>query len=160
MNTLFVIGAVAIAIGALALLADGLFDFIPDTEWFSITGLAAGVAVFCFTTGILLGAGLPMAIASIPGGIAAVVVMVGASWLIYKLRNSGSETDSSVQRLVGLTGSVVTPTRPGDHGEIDLFFAGERLRMNAISDEEIPAGARAEVIGIVSPTCVRITHLR
>lgn len=161
MTTLFVVGAVAIAFGVLALLLDGALDFIPDTEWFSLTGLAAGVAVYAFTTGILVGAGLSFPIASIPGAVAALVVMVGASWLIFKLRNSGSNADTnSAQRMVGLIGTVITPARPNDPGEIDLLLGGERIRMNAVSNDDVPAGSRAEVIEVVSPTCVRIAHLR
>lgn len=160
MTTLFVIGAIAIVVGAIALLADGALDFLPDSEWFSITGLAAGVAVYAFTTGILVGAGLPFGVASIPGVLAALAVMVGASWLIYRLRNTGSGQDGSAARMIGLVGTVITPTRPDATGEIDLVVAGERHRMNAVSADEIPTGGRAEVVDIVSPTCVRITQLR
>lgn len=160
MSTLFLIGTVAIVIGAVGLLADGALDFLPDSEWFSLTGLAAGVAMYCFVTGVLMSWGLAFGVASAPGALVALGVMAGASWLIYRLRNSGSDVDSSVQRMVGVTGTVVTPTFPGVTGEIDLVVAGERHRMNALSTDEIPAGGRAQVVEIVSPTCVRITQLR
>lgn len=160
MTTLFVIGTVAVIVGAIALLADGALDFLPDSEWFSITGLASGVAVYAFTTGILVGVGLPFGIASIPGVIAALAVMVAASWLIYRLRNTGSGQDGSAHRMIGLIGTVITPTRPDATGEIDLVVAGERHRMNAVSDDEIPTGGHAQVVDVVSPTCVRVTHFR
>ncbi|MFT4108636.1 NfeD family protein [Propionicimonas sp.] len=160
MTTLYVIGTVAVVLGAIGLLVDGALDFVPDSEWFSVTGLAAGVAVYAFTTGILVGTGLPLGVASLPGALAALVVMVGASWLIYRLRNSGTEHDTSASRMIGLGGTVITPTGPGLTGEIDLVLAGERHRMNALSDDDIPAGGRAEVVDVVSPTCVRIIQLR
>lgn len=160
MSTLFLIGTIAVVIGAVGLLADGALDFLPDSEWFSLTGLAAGVAMYCFVTGILVGAGWPLGPASVPGGIAALALMVGASWLIYRLRNSGSSDDNSAQRMVGVTGTVLTPTHPGVTGEIDLVLSGERHRMNAVSDDDIPAGGLAQVVELVSPTCVRITQLR
>ena len=65
MSTLFLIGTIAVVVGAIALAADGALDFLPDSEWFSLTGLAAAVAIFCFTAGILEGLGLPLAIAAI-----------------------------------------------------------------------------------------------
>lgn len=160
MSTLFVIGTIAVVVAVFALLADGALDFLPDSEWFSVTGLAAGVAMYGFVTGILVGIGWSLGLASIPGGIAALAVMLLASWLIYKLRNTHSGPDSSAERRIGATGTVITPTFPGGTGEIDLRLAGERHRMNAVSDDEIPVGGRAQVTGIVSPTCVRIVQLR
>lgn len=160
MSTLFVIGTIAVVVAVIGLLADGALDFLPDSEWFSVTGLAAGVAMYGFVTGILVGADWSLGLASIPGAIAALAVMVVASWAIYKLRNTRSGPDGSVQSMLGATGVVITPTFPGGTGEIDLLLAGERHRMNAVSDDEIPVGGRAEVTGIVSPTCVRITQLR
>lgn len=160
MSTLFVIGTIAVVIAVIGLLADGALDFLPDSEWFSVTGLAAGVAMYGFTTGVLVGFGWSAGLASIPGVLAALTVMVAASWLIYKLRNSRSGPDGSAQGMLGATGTVITPTFPGGTGEIDLLLAGERHRMNAVSDDEIPVGGRAQVTGIVSPTCVRIVQLR
>ncbi|HRA74973.1 MAG TPA: NfeD family protein [Propionicimonas sp.] len=160
MSTLFLIGTIAVVVGAIALAADGALDFLPDSEWFSLTGLAAAVAIFCFTAGILEGLGLPLAIAAIPGVIAALAVLAGTSWLIYKLRNSTAGPDSSVHALVGAPGNVVTRIPAGATGEVDLRHGGERHRFNATCDEDVPAGAQITVIGIVSPTCVRVTQLR
>ncbi|MCW5951632.1 MAG: hypothetical protein KIT69_05205, partial [Propionibacteriaceae bacterium] len=87
MSTLFLIGIVAVVLGAIALLADGALDFIPDTEWFSLTGIAAGVAMFGFTAGILEGVGIPLTIALVIGGAAGLSVLVGVTWLIFRLRN-------------------------------------------------------------------------
>jgi membrane-bound ClpP family serine protease len=159
-STLFLIGTIAVVIGAIALAADGALDFLPDSEWFSITGLAAAVAIFCFVAGILEGFGVPLAIAAIPGAIAALAVLAGTSWLIYKLRNSSAGPNSSVNALLGATGSVVTPIPAGATGEVDLRHAGERHRFNATSATDVPAGASVTVVGIVSPTCVEVTELR
>lgn len=87
MSTLYLIGIAAVVLGAIALLADGALDFVPDTDWFSLTGIAAGVAMFGFTAGILEGVGISLSIALIIGGIAGLGVLVGVTWLIYKLRN-------------------------------------------------------------------------
>lgn len=160
MSTLFVIGTVAVVLGALALAADGALDFLPDSEWFSLTGIAAGVAMFCFTAGALEAAGVGFGIAAIPGAIAALAVIVGVSWLIYRLRNSTAGPDSSIHSLVGSTGSVITPIPAGGTGEVDVRHGGERQRFNAVSDDEVPAGAQVSVVGVVSPTCLRVQHLR
>lgn len=160
MTTLFVVGIVAVLVGAIALAADGALDFLPDSEWFSLTGLAAGVAMFCFTTGILVGIGLPFAIAAIPGAVAALAVLAGTSWLIFKLRNSTAGPDSSMASLVGRTGSVITAIPAGSTGEVDVRAGGERHRFNAVCDEDVPAGATVEITGVVSPTCLRVTQLR
>ncbi len=160
MSTLFLIGIGAVVLGAVALLADGALDFIPDTEWFSLTGIAAGVAMFGFTAGILEGIGIPLAVALVVGGVAGLGVLVGVTWLIYKLRNSSDSPDSSINSLIGSTGTVITPIPADGLGEIDVRFGGERHRFNAISEDEIPATGQVSIVGIVSPTCVRVVHLR
>lgn len=161
MSTLFLIGIVAVVLGVVALLADGALDFIPDTEWFSLTGIAAGVAMFGFTAGILEGVGIPMAISLVVGGVAGLGVIVAVSWLIYKLRNvPSSGANSSINALIGATGTVVTPIPAGGTGEVDVRFGGERQRFNAICDEAVPAAGQVSIVGIVSPTCVRVIHLR
>jgi len=160
MSTLFLIGIVAVVVGAIALLADGVLDFIPDTDWFSLTGIAAGVAMFGFTAGILEGIGFPLSIALVAGGVAGLGVIVGVSWLIYKLRNSSDSPDSSINSLVGATGTVITPIPAGGTGEVDVRFGGERHRFNAVSEDAIPATGQVSIVGIVSPTCLRVVHLR
>ncbi|MGC4153842.1 MAG: NfeD family protein [Propionicimonas sp.] len=161
MSTLFLIGIVAVVVGAVALVADGALDFIPDTDWFSLTGIAAGVAMFGFTAGILEGIGLPLPIALVVGGAAGLGVLVGVTWLIFRLRNvSSGGVDSSINSLVGSTATVLTPIPADGIGEVDVRFGGERHRFNAVSDDEIPATAQVSIVGIVSPTCVRVVHLR
>jgi membrane protein implicated in regulation of membrane protease activity len=161
MSTLFLIGIVAVVVGAIALVADGALDFIPDSEWFSLTGIAAGVAMFGFTAGILEGIGLPLSIALVVGGAAGLGVIVLVSWLIYKLRNfSSGGVDSSINSLVGSIGTVITPIPASGTGEVDVRFGGERHRFNAVSEDDIPATAQVSIVGIVSPTCVRVVHLR
>lgn len=160
MSTLFLVGIIAVVLGAVALLADGALDIIPDTEWFSLTGLASGVAMFGFTSGILEGIGTPLPIALVVGGLAGLGVLVGVTWLIFKLRNSSDSPDSSINSLVGSAATVITPIPSGGLGEVDVRFGGERHRFNAISDEAVPATSQVSIIGIVSPTCVRVVHLR
>ncbi|MCA0252216.1 MAG: hypothetical protein LCH76_08025 [Actinobacteria bacterium] len=161
MSTLFLIGIIAVVVGAIALLADGALDFIPDTDWFSLTGIAAGVAMFGFTAGILEGIGSPLTIALVVGGAAGLGVLVGVTWLIYRLRNfSAGGADSSINSLIGATGTVITPIPDGCTGEVDIRYGGERHRFNAVADEEIPSAGQVNVVGVVSPTCVRVVHLR
>lgn len=161
MSTLFLIGIIAVVAGAIALLADGALDFIPDTDWFSLTGIAAGVAMFGFTAGIMEGVGLPLSMALVVGGVAGLGVLVGVTWLIYKLRNvTAGGADSSINSLIGATGTVITPIPAGGLGEVDIRYGGERHRFNAMSEDEIPAAGQVSVVGIVSPTCVRVVHLR
>lgn len=159
MGTLFIIGGIALVVGVVTLLADGLFD-LPESEWLSTTGLAAGVAMFCFVAGIMVGAGFPLGIAAIPGTAAALTVLVGTSWLIYRLRNTGDSTDTSAQAAVGARGIVVTAVLPGQFGEVDVTVGGEKHRLNAVADEQIPAQQPVQVVEMVSPTCARVIHLR
>lgn len=161
MSTLFLIGIVAVVLGAVALVADGALDFIPDTDWFSLTGIAAGVAMFGFTGGILESIGIPLPIALVVGGVAGLAVLVGVTYLLFKLRHVGAGgIDSSINSLVGSTATVITPIPVEGIGEVDVRFGGERQRFNAVSDDEIPATAQVSIVGIVSPTCLRVVHLR
>lgn len=161
MSTLFLIGIIAVVVGAVALLADGLLDFVPDTDWFSLTGIAAGVAMFGFTAGILEGIGITLAIALVVGGLTGLAVLAGVTWLIFKLRNvPSSGADSSITSLIGSTATVITPIPAEGIGEVDVRHGGERHRFNAISEDAIPAAGQVTVVGIVSPTCLRVVHLR
>lgn len=161
MSTLFLIGIIAVVVGVIALVADGALDFIPDTDWFSLTGIAAGVAMFGFIGGILESVGLPLTLSLVVGGAAGLGVLAGVSWLIYRLRNfSAGGADSSINSLIGSTATVLTSIPDGGLGEVDVRYGGERHRFNAVSDEEIPATAQVSIVGIVSPTCVRVVHLR
>jgi len=86
---------------------------------------------------------------------------VGVTWLIYRLRNfSAGGADSSINSLIGATGTVITPIPDGCTGEVDIRYGGERHRFNAVADEEIPSAGQVNVVGVVSPTCVRVVHLR
>lgn len=160
MSTLFLIGTVAVVLGAIALAADGALDFLPDSEWFSLTGIAAGVAMFCFVAGTLEAFGLGFPIAAVLGGAAGLGVLVGTSLLIYRLRNTADSPDSSLAALVGSTGTVITAIPAGGIGEVDVRHQGERHRLNAVSDDEVPTAGQVTVIAVASPTCVRVQHLR
>lgn len=62
--------------------------------------------------------------------------------------------------MIGATGTVITPIPANGTGEVDIRYGGERHRLNAIADEEIPSAGQVSVVGVVSPTCVRVVHLR
>ncbi|MEA5053044.1 MAG: NfeD family protein [Propionicimonas sp.] len=159
MEFLFVVGFVAVVFGVITLLTDGLFD-LPDLEWVSSTGLAAGVAMFAFLSGILVGFGIPLGIAAVPGVLAGVGVVAGTSWLLYRLRNSTTGPDTSAAAVVGATGIVITSILPDRLGEVDVVVNGEKQRLSAVSDEEIAAQQPIRVEAVVSPTCVRVVNLR
>ncbi|MDR1236766.1 MAG: hypothetical protein LBK28_00835 [Propionibacteriaceae bacterium] len=159
MTTMFIIGAIALVVAIVSLALDGTLD-LPDSEWLSTTGVFSGVAIFCFVAGIMQGYGAPMPAWIIAGAISALLVTGGTSFLIFKLRKSGAQSSTPVQKLLGTTGSVTVPIEPGGFGQINLSVSGETLQMNAVSDEAIAFNQSIRVVGVESPTCVRVENLR
>ncbi|MDR1768184.1 MAG: hypothetical protein LBR32_07140 [Propionibacteriaceae bacterium] len=159
MITLFTIGAVAVVVAVLSLALDGVFD-LPDFEWFSTTGLGAGVAMFCFTAGLSQAAMAPAAMSYAIGAVAALIVMFGSSWLLYKLRHAGTDADSSVATAIGKFGSVVVPIEVGRTGQVSLTVGGETVQLNAVAEEDIALSQPVRVVDVVSPTCVKVENLR
>ena len=159
MTTLFIVGVIALAVGGVVLLFDGVFD-LPDHQWFTMPGLAGGVATSCFTAGTLIGIGVPDMPAYLLGTVAAAGMYALLAWGIYKLRHSTSAPDTSAKSVLGKTVKVITPIRPGGTGQVEVTVSGEKRRMSAISVDQIEIGQHAEVTELVSLTCVRVSQLR
>ena len=159
MTILFIVGVIALAVGGLVLLLDGVFD-LPDHQWFTMPGLAGGVATFCFTAGSLIGFGVPDVPAYLLGGVTAAGMYALLAWGIYKLRHATSAPDTSAKMVLGKTVKVITPIRPGGTGQVEVTVSGEKRRMSAISVDQIEIGQHAEVTELVSLTCVRVSQLR
>jgi membrane-bound ClpP family serine protease len=159
MATMFLVGVISLVVAAVSLALDGTLD-LPDSEWLSTTGVFSGVAMFCFVAGTMQGLGAPMPAWIAAGAISALIVTGGTSFLIFKLRKAGSRSSMSSENLLGSTGSVTVPIEPGGFGQINLAVGGETLQMNAVSDESIAFNQSIRVVGVESPTCVRVENLR
>ena len=159
MTTLFIVGVIALIVGGLVLLFDGVLD-LPDHQWLTMPGMSGGVASFCFTAGTLIGFGVPEVPAYLLGGVTAAGMYALLAWGIYKLRHSTSAPDSSANAVLGKTVKVITPIRPGGTGQVEVMVSGEKRRLSAISVDQIEIGQQAEVTELVSLTCVRVSQLR
>jgi membrane protein implicated in regulation of membrane protease activity len=157
-----VIGGVAVAVLALALVGGELLHFgHPEAGGAVSTEVAAGfVGAFGFAGAAaaeLLGARTPgmMAAAAAIGALAA----VPAAWLAWRLsraaRNMRTDATPQRQHLVGSIGVVVTPVPAGTgYGEVRVRLGGQPVKLNARADRAIPAGAQVFVIEAPSETSV------
>ncbi|GAA0447439.1 hypothetical protein Aca07nite_58250 [Actinoplanes capillaceus] len=157
-----VIGGVAVAVLALALLGGELLHFgHPEAAGpVSLEVVAGFVGAFGFAGAAaseLLGARTPavIAVSMLVGALAA----VPAAWLAWRLSRAARNmrTDATPQRahLVGSLGVVVTPVPAGTgYGEVRVRLGGQPVKLYARAERAIPAGAEIFVIEAPSETSV------
>lgn len=149
-------------IGALLLLSSLLFDdviddLIPDFDFLSGPVIGAFLAAFgLFGWFVDSGLGAP--------AVAAVAVAVGGGTVMgtatYKFTNAlfNQPTDATptTASLVGKSGHVVTAVRAHALGEVVLALGGATTKYTVTADDDIPTGAAVVVIGVESPTKLRV----
>lgn len=157
-----VIGGVAVAVLALALLGGELLHFgHPDAGGPVSTEVAAGfLGAFGFA-----GAAASELLDARTTAVIAIAVAIGAlaafpaAWLAWRLSGAvrNMRTDATPQRahLIGSLGTVVTQVPAGTgYGEVTLHLGGQPVKVYARADRAIPAGAQVFVIEAPSDTSV------
>ncbi|MEV0895597.1 hypothetical protein [Actinoplanes sp. NPDC049802] len=157
-----VIGGVALAVLALALLGGELLHFgHPDAGGpVSLEVVAGFLGAFGFAGAAaseLFGARTPALIA---GSMAlGVLAAVPAAWLAWRLSRAARNmrTDATPQRahLVGSLGVVITPVPAGTgYGEVSVRLGGQPVKLYARAERAIAAGAQIFVVEAPSETSV------
>lgn len=149
-------------IGALLLLSSLLFDdviddMVPDLDFLSGPVIGAFLAAFGLF-GWFLDSGI-----GAPAG-AAVAVAVGGGALVgagtYKFTNAlihqPTDATPTTDSLIGKSGRVVTAVRANALGEVVLPLGGATTKYTVTADDDIPTGAAVVVIGVESPTKLRV----
>jgi len=156
-----VIGAVGVAVLALALLGGELMSFLHFGDGpVSLEVVAGFLGAFGFAGAIaaeLLGAGTSgaIAVASAIGLVAA----VPTAWFALRLSRAARtmHTDATPRRqdLVGSVGVIVTSVPAGTgYGEVRIMLGGQPIKLYARSDHAIAAGAHVFVVEAPSDTSV------
>lgn len=156
-----VIGVIGLGLLALAMLGGELldgFDLGADSI-LSIEVVAAVLAGFGFTAAFasaLPGVDLPVAVTAVSGAVGAVPVAYLAWLLTGRARNMPTDATPNRTDLVGLPGVVVTEIRAAGYGEVRVRIGGQQVKLNALADEPIAAGAHIVVIEAPSDTSVKV----
>lgn len=158
-----IIGAMGVVVLTLALLGAELLHFgHPGADGPVPLEAAAGfVGALGFGAAIaneMIGGGNPNLIAAAAG--VGVVAAVPTAWLATRLSRAARDmrTDPTPTRndLVGSLGVVVTPIPVGGYGEVRVRVAGHPMKLNALADQAIPAGAQIFVVDAPSDTSVHV----
>lgn len=162
MTGFIVIGAVGLLIVVLSLVLgevlDGVFDaleFDGGGGLFSAPVIGAFLAAFGFGAALVMyAAGTGAAVGAL-GGLGSGVVIGGAALAMTRFFID-MPTDEPVRTsdLVGQRATVVTAIPESGLGEVTLVFRGQMLKLNARSEQPLPAGRPVVVAAVTSPSSV------
>jgi membrane protein implicated in regulation of membrane protease activity len=163
-NTYFVVAFAAVAVLAVSLVLDDVFDGLADAiggpDWLTLPVVAALVAGFGFAAGLvdesLDDAG---ALALVGGAAGGVVSAWAAARLVRAAVNMPTDPPVRHGDLQGRPGRVVTPIAAGKPGEVLVELAGMQHKLAATAVESIPLGAAVVVVEVTSPTSVVVATL-
>jgi len=161
-NGWFWLALAALAVLAVSLVVDDVFDVLPDDlgpDWLSLPVLAAVVAAFGLAAGAVEAAGA----GSVPVLGAGAVAGAGAGVLTARLVRLAMHlpTDPPVRHadLQGRIGRVVTAVAPPRSGEVLVPLGGTSHKLRASSDQPLPVGTEIVVVDVISPTSVVVAPL-
>lgn len=162
-----VLGAVGVLLLVVGLVfGDALDGVLPESDWLSMTAVAAFLVALGFG-GYLLEtstpAGAPLAAA---GGFAAGIAL-GAVALRMSRSLAGMSTDGTptVSDLVGVQGRVITAIPAGSTGEVMVRLGGQPMKLTAVLSEGSSKAVNGEtidreteivVVRAMSPTRVEV----
>jgi membrane protein implicated in regulation of membrane protease activity len=154
-----VIGVVGVAVLAANLLlgdlVPGVGDAVPS-DLLSTEAIGAFVAALGFGGAVAHSTGAPE---PLPWGvgIALGVVLAWAAGRLTRVVHGGSSgaTTSTVD-TVGCHGRVVSAIPVGGRGVVSVVVGGRAVRLDAVADGPLPAGAAVRVTGVLSPTAVTV----
>ncbi|MGI8792973.1 MAG: NfeD family protein [Acidimicrobiales bacterium] len=149
-------------IGALLLLSSLLFDdviddLVPDLDFLSGPVIGAFLAAFGLVGWFLdsgMGAPAGAAVAVAVGG--GVVMGAGTYKFTNALIHQPTDATPTTASLIGKSGRVVTAVRANALGEVVLPLGGAPTKYTVTAANDIPTGAAVVVIGVESPTKLRV----
>jgi membrane protein implicated in regulation of membrane protease activity len=141
--------------GALGSVLDGVNLGALDAGWLSGAAVSGFLAAFGFVGALVAGpAGtLPAVLAGLGAGV---VVAGFAGWLTRALTRAGTDVTPNATTVIGCRGTVVSPVPSEGFGEVSVVVAGHLSKYHARCSEPLPMGRPVVVVGVLSPTAVRV----
>ncbi|MEM7339498.1 MAG: NfeD family protein [Actinomycetota bacterium] len=157
-----IIGFVGVALLALALIFDDVFEgILPESDWFSLTSLATFCVAFGFGAYVLdTEVGWPAALAAVGGATAGVALALVALRWSRSLSTMSTDATPAADDLIGREGRVITPVPVGSTGEALVRLGGQQMKLTAVAAagqaEELERGAPIVVVRVLSSTRVEV----
>ncbi|MBI3465920.1 MAG: NfeD family protein [Planctomycetes bacterium] len=123
---------------------------VAALTFFGLTGLATSSSGFPRFTGLLL--------AIVAGGGS----MYAVHWMMLALHKLRADGTARIDRAVGTVGTVYLriPGHNGGAGKIHLNLQNRTVEYDALTaEDDLPAGARVVVTGIVGPDTVTVARV-
>ncbi len=156
-GTFLTIAIISLVVLIIAILIDGIFDFLGGGA-IPLEALGAFGTLFGFIGFACIGGGVSIGAATTIGGIIGIIGAVGA-WWFGRWFKKGSDTNSATdtKTIVGRE-AIVTLRIPGgsDLGEIALSQNDLRVTFSAMADTIITAGSTVEITAVISETSVKV----
>jgi membrane protein implicated in regulation of membrane protease activity len=153
------IGALGIAIAALAMFGGSVFDIGEGA--FSVEAIAAFVGAFGFGSAAaneLFGETIGAVGSGGVGIIIAVPVALLSARLMARMSDMPTDATPTVTDLMGARGVVVTPIPAGGFGEVRVRVGGQPMKLYARAASPIVLGAAVIVTDALSETSVLVTE--
>jgi membrane-bound ClpP family serine protease len=139
-------------------LLDGLFgalDIDGGGGVFSAPVIGSFLAAFGFGAALIMTSTGADATLGALGGLASGLVVGGLALAMMRtLMHMPTDETVTTRDLEGTPGVVITPVPAHGYGEVTIRHHGEQRKYNAMADEDLPAGTRVRVTGVLSPSAV------
>lgn len=126
-------------------------------SWTSVTAFLLGMGC---TGSYMLEKGYPIVLAVLAGGLSGVAIASIFLVIIRALYRTREDNTFRIENCVGLTGTayIRIPARePG--GQIQIVAQSRMMTLQAISDTEIPSGAKVRVVAVVAHDTLKVEPL-
>jgi len=123
---------------------------VAALTFFGLAGLATTSSNFPPFTGFL--------VALVAGGVA----MYGLHWMMMSLHKLRADGTARIDRAIGTVGTVYLriPGRNAGAGKIHLNLQNRTVEFGALTpDDDLQAGARVVVTGVVGPDTVTVARV-
>ena len=156
------IGMVGLAIVLLSLILGevldgvfGAFDLDAGGGVFSAPVIGSFLAAFGFGAALIMTSTGANATLGALGGLASGLIVGGLALAMMRtLMHMPTDETVTTRGLEGTPGIVITPVPAHGYGEVTIRHHGEQRKYNAMADEDLPAGTRVQVTGVLSPSAV------
>ncbi len=155
-----VLGVVGVLLLVGAFLFDDVLDgLLPESDWLSLTAIAAFLSAFGLA-GFIVDSriGLPVALAVAAGTVAGVALsFVAVSWS-RSLGSMSTDATPALADLVGLQGRVITEVLPGSSGEVLVRLGGQQVKLTGVvdGDRAEPLARETEVVVVDALSATRV----
>lgn len=136
-------------------LIDGALDAL-EADWISTAVIGGFISAFGFGSATAAASGSPWPASVAVGLVVGTLVGWLAWWLTDLLKDGPSDGTVTIGDSVGQVAKVITAIPMGGYGVVRLSVGGHTMTYNATAGMPIEPGIEVQVVGVVSPTALRV----